>query len=71
MDTQTVWRVLYNTPPLVGYKNDKRVVLAKILFLTIVPIYGTLKSIGGADFQPQIFFKLDCHHMYVFVIFMR
>ena len=23
MDTQTVRRVLYNTPPLVGYKNDK------------------------------------------------
>ena len=24
----------------------------------------TLKCIGGPDFRPRIFFKLDCHHMF-------
>ena len=45
-------------------KNDKIIVLAKILFLTIFPISVTLKCVGGADFRPPIFFKLDCHHMF-------
>ena len=47
--------------------NDKIVMLAKILFLTIFPIESkpvTLKCIGGADFRAWIFFKLACHHMF-------
>ena len=49
-------------------QNDKIVVLAKILFLAIFLSKQcksvTLKCIGGADFRPRIFFKLDCHHMF-------
>ena len=48
-------------------KNDKLLVLAKILFLTSFSKQCksvTLKCIGGADFRPRIFFKLGCHHMF-------
>ena len=46
-------------------KNDKIVVLANILFLTIFPInVNQLHSNGGADFRPRIFFKPDCHYMF-------
>ena len=49
-------------------ENDTMLVLAKITFLTIFPIFAmesiTLKCIGGADFRPRIFFKHDCRHMF-------
>ena len=49
-------------------KNDKMLVLPKILFLTIFLSKQwksvTLKCIAGADFRPRIFFKLDFLHMF-------
>ena len=61
---QIVW-------PFSPSKDDKILVLAQILFLSIFPIFPieiiTLKCIGGADVWPRIVLKLDCHHMFKYV----
>ena len=52
-------------------KNNKIVVLAKILFwlffLSKQCTLVTLKCIGRAEIRPRIFFQLDCHHMFMFL----
>ena len=49
-------------------KNIKMLVLAKISFLTVIPILQcksvALKCTGGEDFGPKIFFKINCCHMF-------
>ena len=49
-------------------KNDELLELTEFLFLTLFPIFAMESSYitmhCWGNFQPQIFFKYDCHHIF-------